>query len=77
MKEVIPNAPATPKEGTIIQEEGGLENGSVWRHNGRAWIKIYPRDDSDIIKDRLRLVEEALKELLLALTNPEVHRRKK
>lgn len=67
IKTIIPNAPATLKEGTVIQEEGGEEDGSVWRHDGKAWVKIYPRDDSDIIKDRLRAFEEILKELISAI----------
>ena len=75
IKLIIPNVPTTPKEGMIVQEEGGEEDGSVWRHNGKAWMKIYPRDDSDIIKDRLRLVEEALRDLLSVLANPDLHRR--
>jgi len=70
IKIIIPNAPTAPKEGAVIQEKGGEEDGSVWRYNGKAWIKIYPRDETDIIKDRLCSIEETLKALISALANP-------
>lgn len=60
-KKITLNSKVEPKEGNLMEED----DGSVWRHDGISWIKIWPIDS---VSYRIHNLEIALKELISVLS---------
>lgn len=60
-KKIVPSSDPEPKEGVLMEED----DGSIWRHDGIAWIKIWPIDSDSY---RIERLETALKQLISILS---------